>query len=77
MDNLRVPEGGNCTLNGGHVKGSVKVEARATLYAREVRVAGNVQADERAAGFAYPGPSDRWERAGEARRLGDATPQYR
>ena len=45
VDNLRVPEGGNCTLNGGHVKGSVKVEARATLYAREVRVAGNVQAE--------------------------------
>ena len=45
VDNLRVPEGATCTLNGGHVKGTIKVEARATLHAYEVRVGGNVQAE--------------------------------
>jgi hypothetical protein len=45
VDNLRVPAGGTCTLQGGHVKGSVKVEAKATLHAYEVRVTGNVQAE--------------------------------
>lgn len=45
VDNLRVPEGGTCTLQGGHVKGTIKVEARATLHAYEVRVVGNVQAE--------------------------------
>ena len=44
-DNLRVPERETCILNGGHVKGTIKVEARATLRAYEVRVVGNVQAE--------------------------------
>ena len=45
VDNLRVPASGSCTLHGGHVKGTVKVEARATLHAYEVRIAGDVQAE--------------------------------
>jgi hypothetical protein len=45
VDNLRVPKGETCTLNRGHVKGTITVEARATLKAREVRVAGNIQAE--------------------------------
>jgi hypothetical protein len=45
VDNVRVPEEESCILHGGHVKGTIKVEARATLRAYEVRVAGNVQAE--------------------------------
>ena len=45
VDNLRVPEGGICTLNATRVKGTLKVERNATLYARSVQVAGNVQAE--------------------------------
>jgi hypothetical protein len=45
VDNLRVPEGETCTLNGGHVKGTVEVEAKATLQAHEVQIVGNVQAE--------------------------------
>lgn len=45
VDNLRVPEGATCTLNRTHVKGTIKVGPRATLYARGVRVEGNVQAE--------------------------------
>ena len=44
VDNLRVPDGATCTLSRNHVKGNIKVESRATLYARGVRVGGNVQA---------------------------------
>jgi len=45
VDNLRVPDGETCILQGGHVKGTVKVETRATLRAYGVRVVGNVQAE--------------------------------
>jgi hypothetical protein len=45
VDNLRVPQGGSCTLNGTRVKGTVKVERSATLSARGVRVIGNVQGE--------------------------------
>jgi hypothetical protein len=45
VDNLRVPDGATCTLNRTHVKGTIKVGSRATLYARAVRVVGNVQAE--------------------------------
>jgi hypothetical protein len=45
VDNLRVPDGATCTLNGTKVKGTVKVETRATLYAFGVNVIGNVQAE--------------------------------
>ena len=45
VDNLRVPQGASCTLNGTHVKGTVKVERNATLRATGIRVIGNVQAE--------------------------------
>jgi hypothetical protein len=45
VDNLRVPQGKTCTLNGTRVKGTIKVETNATLYAYGVRVIGNVQAE--------------------------------
>jgi hypothetical protein len=45
VDNLRVPDGASCTLNGTYVKGTVKVERNATLFADGVRVVGNVQAE--------------------------------
>jgi hypothetical protein len=45
IDNLRVPQGAICTLNGTRVKGTVKVERGATLKASGVRVIGNVQAE--------------------------------
>ena len=46
VDNLRVPDGATCTLNGTTVKGTIKVESRATLVAASVRVVGNVQAED-------------------------------
>jgi hypothetical protein len=45
VDNLRVPQGATCTLNGTRVKGTVKVERGATLKASGIRVIGNVQAE--------------------------------
>ncbi len=45
VDNLRVPQGATCTLNGTYVKGTVKVERDATLMASSIRVVGNVQAE--------------------------------
>jgi hypothetical protein len=43
VDNLRVPQGATCTLNGTRVEGTVKVERAATLTANNIRVKGNVQ----------------------------------
>ncbi len=45
VDNLRVPQGATCTLNGTFVKGTVKVERDATLRATAIRVIGNIQAE--------------------------------
>ena len=45
VDNLRVPERAQCVLNRTRVKGTIKVESRASLDARGVRVVGNVQAE--------------------------------
>ena len=44
LDNLRVPQGATCTLNGTRLQETLKVERGATLRARTVRVNGNVQA---------------------------------
>jgi hypothetical protein len=44
-DNVRVPEGARCVLNGTFVQGTVKVESAATLKAKGVRVIGNVQGE--------------------------------
>jgi hypothetical protein len=45
VDNLRVPQGATCTLNGTTVTGTIKVERSATLKAQSVNVIGNVQAE--------------------------------
>jgi hypothetical protein len=45
VDNLRVPQGATCTLDGTKVQGTVKVESRAKLYAEGIRVIGNVQSE--------------------------------
>ncbi len=45
VDNLRVPQGASCTLNGTRVEGTVKVERNATLTANGIRVKGNVQSE--------------------------------
>ena len=45
VDNLRVPQGASCTLTATRVQGTVKVEANASLTARNIRVIGNVQAE--------------------------------
>jgi hypothetical protein len=48
VDNLRVPQNATCTLNGTRVLGTVTVEANATLFASNVHVIGNVQAQNAA-----------------------------
>jgi hypothetical protein len=45
VDNLRVPQGATCHLDGTRVEGTVKVGRNATLIARDIRVKGNVQAE--------------------------------
>lgn len=45
VDNLRVPQGATCTLQGTTVKGTIKVESNAVLRAFGVRVVGNVQGE--------------------------------
>jgi hypothetical protein len=45
VDNLRVPQGASCTLNGTRVEGTVKVERNAKLFANGIRVKGNVQSE--------------------------------
>jgi uncharacterized protein with beta-barrel porin domain len=46
VDNLKVPKNATCTLNGTKVKGTIKVGRNATLIATNVRVVGNVQAED-------------------------------
>ena len=45
VDNLLVPQGATCTLNGTRVEGTIKVENNATLLASGVRVKGNIQSE--------------------------------
>ena len=45
VENVYVPPGANCTLDGTTVTGNIKVESGASLTARHVTVLGNVQAD--------------------------------
>jgi hypothetical protein len=45
VDNVRVPQGATCTMEGTYVKGTIKVQRRATLRAYDVHVIGNVQAE--------------------------------
>src|SRR5918999_421763 len=48
LDNVRVPDGASCTLEGTKVKGRIRVESGARLLARGVRVVGNVQGENAA-----------------------------
>jgi len=45
VDNVRVPAGRACTMNGTRVQGTIYVGTNSTLNARGVRVNGNVQAE--------------------------------
>lgn len=45
LDNVRVPQGARCTLEGTRVEGTIKVEGNAVLRAIGVRVIGNVQGE--------------------------------
>ena len=45
VDNLRVPSGAACTLNGTKVEGTIKVESNAKLTANGMRVIGNIQSE--------------------------------
>jgi hypothetical protein len=45
VDNLLVPQGASCALNGTRVEGTVKVERNGTLVANGIRVKGNVQSE--------------------------------
>lgn len=44
-DNVVVPQGATCTMEGTLVQGTIKVETNATLRASDVHVIGNVQAE--------------------------------
>lgn len=45
VDNVKVPQGKTCILNGTKVKGNIVVNTNATLRAKAVRVNGNIQAE--------------------------------
>ncbi len=45
VDNLRVPSGAACTLDGTKVEGTIKVERNASFTANGVRVIGNIQSE--------------------------------
>jgi hypothetical protein len=45
VDNLQVPAGAACMLDGTQIQGSLKVETGAALDAKAIRVIGNVQAE--------------------------------
>jgi len=45
LDNVFVPDGVSCTLNGTRLIGTLKVGTGATLVANSVRVNGNIQAE--------------------------------
>jgi hypothetical protein len=45
VDNVKVPQGKTCVLNGTNVQGTIVVNSNATLRASAVRVNGNIQAE--------------------------------
>ena len=45
VDNLRVPQGATCVLNGTRVRGAITVQRAASLLAAGIRVTGNVQSE--------------------------------
>jgi hypothetical protein len=46
LDNVKVPQGAKCVLDGTKVKGTIKVNRNAVLDAIDVYVVGNVQGEE-------------------------------
>jgi hypothetical protein len=46
VEQVTVPSGASCTLNGTRVRGDVKVGAGATLIADGARIDGNIQAED-------------------------------
>ncbi len=45
LDNVRVPQGATCRLDGTVVQGTIKIENNARLYATDVRIVGNIQGE--------------------------------
>lgn len=45
-DSLKVPQDTICTLEETRLKGTIKVERGATLYARGIQIDGNIQAED-------------------------------
>ena len=45
LDNVHVPDGATCTLNGTSLKGSLTIGRGATLTAKSVKVIGNIQSE--------------------------------
>jgi hypothetical protein len=45
VDNVRVPDGRRCVMQGTRVQGSIVVGSNASLMATRIRVVGNVQAE--------------------------------
>jgi hypothetical protein len=45
LDNLRVPQGSTCKLNGTRLNGTITVQRGATLVANGVRVNGSIQGE--------------------------------
>lgn len=44
-DNVIVPQGATCNLNGTKIEGNVEVKSNAKLFAKGVRVDGNIQSE--------------------------------
>jgi hypothetical protein len=55
LDNVLVPDGSSCTLNGTRLKGTLKVSTGATVSASAVRIIGNIQAEGAKAVYVNPG----------------------
>jgi hypothetical protein len=45
VENLRVPQGASCILDGTRVQGNIKIESGASLTAQRVTVSGNIQGE--------------------------------
>jgi hypothetical protein len=45
LDNVQVPQGARCRLNGTRLNGTITVQRGATLVANGVRVVGNIQGE--------------------------------
>jgi hypothetical protein len=55
LDNILVPQGARCYLNGTRAKGTVKVARTGLLTARSVIVVGNIQAEGATSVAVYDG----------------------